>query len=198
VIAAPDGRAVVAPFENPALASGGTGDVLSGTIGSLLAQGLSPYDAARAGVYLHGLAAGKYRLRVRAETDCLIDEADIRPDLVHIHNVSGASLAPFLVCRKLGIPVVLTLHDYWMLCPNNMLLKADKSLCDPATSPAWCRDCYRRYDFWGSIPFRRQIIRWFVRDVRRFISPSQCLVNLHAQAGYDERRFRVLLGATRR
>jgi len=117
---------------------------------------------------------------------------DIRPDLVHIHNVSGASLAPFLVCRRLSIPVVLTLHDYWMLCPNNMLLKGDRSLCDPAASSFWCRECYRRYDFWGNIPFRRQIIRWFVRDVRRFISPSQYLVDLHARAGYDAARFRVL------
>jgi NAD(P)H-hydrate epimerase len=56
IIAAPDGTAAIAPFENPALATGGTGDVLSGTIGSLLAQGLEPFAAARLGVYLHGLA----------------------------------------------------------------------------------------------------------------------------------------------
>ena len=56
VIAAPDGSAAIAPFENPAMATGGTGDVLSGTIGSLLAQGLDPFAAARLGVYLHGLA----------------------------------------------------------------------------------------------------------------------------------------------
>ena len=47
----------LAPFANPALASGGTGDVLTGVIGSLLAQGLSPFDAASCGVYLHGKAA---------------------------------------------------------------------------------------------------------------------------------------------
>jgi len=63
VVAAPDGRVAEAPFENPALASGGTGDVLSGIIGSLLAQGLAPYDAARAGVYLHGLAGEAVRER---------------------------------------------------------------------------------------------------------------------------------------
>jgi NAD(P)H-hydrate epimerase len=56
VIASPGGDAAVAPFENPAMASGGTGDVLAGTVGALLAQGLSPFDAARLGVYLHGLA----------------------------------------------------------------------------------------------------------------------------------------------
>jgi hydroxyethylthiazole kinase-like uncharacterized protein yjeF len=56
VIAAPDGSVAMAPFENPAMASGGTGDVLAGAIGALLAQGLAPFDAARLGVYLHGLA----------------------------------------------------------------------------------------------------------------------------------------------
>ncbi|MBW1991764.1 MAG: NAD(P)H-hydrate dehydratase [Deltaproteobacteria bacterium] len=44
-------------YGNPALASGGTGDVLTGLIGGYLAQGLPPWDAARLGVYLHGLAA---------------------------------------------------------------------------------------------------------------------------------------------
>lgn len=64
VVAGPDGSVSVAPFENPAMASGGTGDVLSGTIGALLAQGLSPYDAARLGVYLHGLAGDAVRDRI--------------------------------------------------------------------------------------------------------------------------------------
>lgn len=64
VIAAPDGSVSIAPFENPAMASGGTGDVLAGTIGALLAQGLVPYDAARLGVYLHGEAGELVRERI--------------------------------------------------------------------------------------------------------------------------------------
>jgi NAD(P)H-hydrate epimerase len=64
IIAAPDGAAAIAPFENPALASGGTGDVLAGAIGSLLAQGLAPFDAARLGVYLHGLSGDGVRERL--------------------------------------------------------------------------------------------------------------------------------------
>ena len=56
VIADPNGDVAVAPFENPALATGGTGDVLSGAIGGLLAQGIAPFAAARLGVYLHGAA----------------------------------------------------------------------------------------------------------------------------------------------
>jgi NAD(P)H-hydrate epimerase len=59
----PRGTVAIAPFENPALASGGTGDVLSGAIGSLLAQGLAPFSAARLGVYLHGVAGDGVRER---------------------------------------------------------------------------------------------------------------------------------------
>ncbi|MCX7902269.1 MAG: glycosyltransferase, partial [Burkholderiaceae bacterium] len=44
----------------------------------------------------------------------------VQPDLVHIHNVSGATLAPHLACQAAGLPVVSTLHDLWLLCPNNM------------------------------------------------------------------------------
>jgi NAD(P)H-hydrate epimerase len=64
VIAEPDGTVTVAPFENPALASGGTGDVLAGVIGALLAQGLPPGAAARLGVYLHGTAGDLVRERL--------------------------------------------------------------------------------------------------------------------------------------
>ena len=63
VIASPEGEVVVAPFENPALATGGTGDVLAGAIGSLLAQGLTPFAAAQLGVYLHGTAGEAVRER---------------------------------------------------------------------------------------------------------------------------------------
>ncbi|MBM3947346.1 MAG: NAD(P)H-hydrate dehydratase, partial [SAR202 cluster bacterium] len=56
VVASPQGKLRVSPFANPALATAGTGDVLAGVIAGLLAQGLSPFDAAAAGVYLHGLA----------------------------------------------------------------------------------------------------------------------------------------------
>jgi len=57
VIASPDGRTSVSQNSNPALSTAGTGDVLSGIIGGLLAQGLSTFHAARLGVFLHGKAA---------------------------------------------------------------------------------------------------------------------------------------------
>jgi NAD(P)H-hydrate epimerase len=56
LVAEPDGHVYVNPTGNPGMASGGIGDVLSGIIAALLARGADPLDAARAAVYLHGLA----------------------------------------------------------------------------------------------------------------------------------------------
>jgi len=99
VIAAPDGAVSMAPFENPAMASGGTGDVLAGTIGALLAQGLTPYDAARLGVYLHGQAGELVRERIG---DAGLLASDL-PDAVPMVRKRLAAMAERLRAgRKLG------------------------------------------------------------------------------------------------
>lgn len=57
VIASGDGRCYINPTGNPGLATGGTGDVLAGLAGGLMAQGLAGFDAAALAAYVHGRAA---------------------------------------------------------------------------------------------------------------------------------------------
>ena len=64
VVAHPDGRLSEDPHEVPALASGGTGDVLSGIIGGLISQGSDPFTAAVTGVYIHGAAGRRIAERI--------------------------------------------------------------------------------------------------------------------------------------
>lgn len=56
VVAHPDGGIAICPTGNPGMATGGTGDALTGMVVGLLAQGVPPWDAARAATFLHGLA----------------------------------------------------------------------------------------------------------------------------------------------
>jgi NAD(P)H-hydrate epimerase len=55
-MAAPDGRVLINPTGNPGMASGGSGDVLTGILGALLARALPADRVLGAAVYLHGLA----------------------------------------------------------------------------------------------------------------------------------------------
>lgn len=64
VIASPGQPVRISPFANPGLATGGTGDVLSGVIVSLLAQGLPPPVAAAVGVHLHAAAGQSVTSRI--------------------------------------------------------------------------------------------------------------------------------------
>jgi NAD(P)H-hydrate epimerase len=64
LIASPEGRIVVNATGGPVLATGGTGDVLTGVVAGLLAQGLTPLVAAALGVYLHGFAGDRLAARV--------------------------------------------------------------------------------------------------------------------------------------
>jgi ADP-dependent NAD(P)H-hydrate dehydratase / NAD(P)H-hydrate epimerase len=78
VVAAPDGRVAWAPFANPVLATGGTGDVLAGVIASLLGQGVPTWEAACLGVHLHGTAGERIRERIG---DAGLLASDLLPEL---------------------------------------------------------------------------------------------------------------------
>ena len=81
VIASPEGKVKISLAANPALASAGTGDVLSGAIAGLLAQGLSLFDAAACGVYLHGEAGEMVRARLG---DAGMLASDLLPELPQV------------------------------------------------------------------------------------------------------------------
>ena len=86
LIGGPKGKLAINSSGNPGLASGGTGDVLTGLIAGFLAQGLSPFDAACAGVYCHGKAADRlarrYGDRGMLATDLLLEIPVVLKSLV--------------------------------------------------------------------------------------------------------------------
>ena len=80
VVAAADGRVFLNPTGNPGMASGGTGDVLTGIAGAFLARGMAAPDALVAAVYVHGLAGDLAAARLGEESLIASDLIDSLPD----------------------------------------------------------------------------------------------------------------------
>jgi hydroxyethylthiazole kinase-like uncharacterized protein yjeF len=76
----PDGTVLLNPTGNPGMASGGTGDVLTGVLGGLLARGLEPAAALSSAVYLHGLAGDVAAERVGEESLVAGDVVEALPE----------------------------------------------------------------------------------------------------------------------
>lgn len=67
--------------------------------------------------------------------------AEIQPDMVHFHGLTGlcASLMP--IAREYGVPTVVSMHDYWLMCPRRDLLDRSGQVCSDAGSGAKCGEC---------------------------------------------------------
>jgi glycosyltransferase involved in cell wall biosynthesis len=73
--------------------------------------------------------------------------ARLKPDLVHVQHLSGASWGIPLIVKKHGIPLVVSLHDYWYACERVQLLRPDGTICP---GPDDGRNC-SRYCAHGSL-----------------------------------------------
>lgn len=84
--------------------------------------------------------------RIRAWFSGLLENN--RPDLIHLHSGYLLTVSPLAAAQQLGIPTVISLHDYWTVCPRIQLLHPDGTRC-AGPSPercAWClRTEQRRY-----------------------------------------------------
>jgi NAD(P)H-hydrate epimerase len=95
VVATAAGEVARASFANAALATAGSGDVLAGTIGSLLAQGVAPFDAARLGVFLHGRAGELASQRIG-------DAGLLAGDLTGALPIARRELVDRIATKKVG------------------------------------------------------------------------------------------------
>lgn len=94
VIAAPDGRAIIDTNGPPWLATAGSGDVLAGMIGALMAQGMPAFEAAAAGVYLHGEVAKGLGPGARQEGQAAEGRGMTAEDLADRAGTGWLSLQP--------------------------------------------------------------------------------------------------------
>jgi len=109
-----------------------------------------------------------------------------RPDVVHAHNVwMRLSPAPLLAARRAGIPVVLTVHDYHLVCPRKWMITGADLPCATGFGPrCLVSNCRGNPEGWTSLPYND--LRWLKvaghrgmlrRWVDVFVSPSEHLAS---------------------
>jgi glycosyltransferase involved in cell wall biosynthesis len=73
--------------------------------------------------------------------------AEFEPEIVHVQHLMLLSLNLVRIARERGIPVVMTLHDFWLFCSRfGQLLRGDGSICD-GPEPAKCASCLADFKF---------------------------------------------------
>lgn len=101
------------------------------------------------GIVVHKLAKDDnyehekvFNVRVEQVFDRFLGEHHF--DLVHIHGFGQLSTAPLFSAKRHGLPVVMTLHDFWLICDRWHLVQPDGSICNGPESYHKCADCYLR------------------------------------------------------
>jgi glycosyltransferase involved in cell wall biosynthesis len=137
----------------------------------------------------------RYRLEIIDQRFAeLLDQ--LKPDVVHIGHLNHLSTSLVFEAKKRNIPIVYTLHDYWLMCPRGQFMQMhseDNNLwaaCDGQDDKKCATQCYARYFsgndqeatedliYWENWVSRRMShIREVVDQVDLFISPANYLKN---------------------
>lgn len=83
---------------------------------------------------------------VRDELDCF------RPDVVHVLHAMKLSGAAVQACVDAGVPVIVTLCDFWFLCPRHTLLQSNGQVCTGPDTPFKCVACVRDLHGFAALP----------------------------------------------
>jgi glycosyltransferase involved in cell wall biosynthesis len=125
---------------------------------------------------------------------------DFQPDIVHIHNIYhqiSPSILPEI--KKRGIPIVMTVHDWKMVCPN-YLLNCEEPYCQKCASGKYWH-CFAEKSVKNSylasfvsvlaIYFHRWL-EVYERNIDLYIAPSRFVQDVLSRAGFPENKIRVL------
>ncbi|MFC1646051.1 glycosyltransferase family 4 protein [Candidatus Omnitrophota bacterium] len=103
------------------------------------------------------------------------------PDLVHLHTPVDVTLSAINAVKQLRLPLVYTLHDYFLLCRRFVLLHGFKKLCTEKNINPLCRT-YRE--------FTKKVTRYNIDVV---IAPSQFVLDMHTRCGFFENSKKIVL-----
>jgi glycosyltransferase involved in cell wall biosynthesis len=116
---------------------------------------------------------------------------DFSPDVVHFHNINELSVGLPQFCRRKKIRTVLTLYDYWAICPKNTLIKGNNDICEDFREYEGCQ-YFLTDKKWLPLSsrMRKDYISLQFRDIDAVISPSTYLASIYKRAGLFQQNIR--------
>jgi glycosyltransferase involved in cell wall biosynthesis len=128
----------------------------------------------------------------------------VQPDLIHVQHVMALSARILQLARRTGVPVLLTLHDYWFICGNSQLVWPDAQVCRGKAAGMNCVRCAAAARFpsqlvMGLRPalaplflYRDRVVREATLQAGWYVSPSRFLIDRYVAAGLPEDKFTYL------
>lgn len=114
--------------------------------------------------------------------------AAFRPDVIHCHNLHSFPVSFLAAAHRTGAPLMLTAHDFGLLCPNSWCVRGDGTVCEGGAGKK-CFDghgCETNYPYDGrvvlSVKLRAELAK---RVFQRVTAPSRFLANKMAEHGYQ-------------
>ena len=141
---------------------------------------------------IHGFFAGIYSISGRRDMRKAL--RSFRPDIVHIHNLYPfISPAVLPLCKRAGVPVVMTVHNYRLICPTGLFLRNGRP-CENCLKNGNERDCIRYncehsrlrslgYALRGMVARR---MRWYIDNVDYFCCLTEFQKKKLVEAGYNK------------
>lgn len=120
-------------------------------------------------------------------------------DVAHVHHLTGMSVDSVAVLRNAGIPVVMTLHDYWLMCPRGQMFHRDEQAC-ATVEPERCGACLQAtFPWWLQESSRAEQAAAVHERARKTLAACAVLVVPSARAmppfealGIARERFQVV------
>lgn len=145
----------------------------------------------------HMLAPG----RTRADLERIVES--FRPDVIHVHNVYPAlGAAPYQVSTARGIPLVMTVHNHRLRCPNGYRF-TEGQICDRCiggnTIHSVIHECFptrKQAAVYASALWADRFVRHIDRSVSLFIAPSDYMADQLRGWGYADERIAVIRNFT--
>jgi len=120
------------------------------------------------------------------------------PDILHLHNFQSLSFSLVLAAKRLHIPIVYSIYDYWCLCPLGTLVNCEKKACRKfhGSYCAKCIKCFAFQDlselnvsflsFW--LIFRKKIFDFFLKRMDAFVVLSKSSSDILCEYGINKEK----------